>query len=430
MNNDPRSHGLWEASAPPAPHCPPLTAQIEADVAIVGAGYTGLSAALHLAQGGASAAVIEAIDIGYGGSGRNVGLVNAGMWVQPDALGAALGPVYGPRLLRLLGEAPTLVFDIARRQGIDCEALRNGTLHCAAGASGLREITERARQWQALGAPVRLLDAEETRHKTGARAYRGALLDERAGTLQPLAYARGLARAALAAGARIHAGSPVSALEDEGSHWRLRTAAGGALRARWVIVATNAYSDARGPWSRLRDELVRLPYFNMATPPLDASLRQALLPERQGAWDTRRVLSSFRLDQAGRLVFGSVGALRGRGLAIHRGWGRRALARLFPPLADIGFEHEWYGSIGMTANALPRLHRLGRNMVSFSGYNGRGIAPGTTFGRELARLALGEMREDELPLPITDIAAAPLRGLRELGYELGAQAVHALDSRL
>ncbi|OWT55715.1 NAD(P)/FAD-dependent oxidoreductase [Candidimonas nitroreducens] len=430
MKNNPRSHGLWEASAPPPPGARPLAGFIECDVAVVGAGYTGLSAALHLAQGGASVAVIEAVDIGYGGSGRNVGLVNAGMWVMPEKLTSELGQLYGRRLLELLGEAPSLVFDIVQRHDIACEAVRSGTLHCAVGAAGLKEITERARQWRALGAPVHVLDARETARKVGTSVYRGALLDKRAGTIQPLAYARGLARAALRAGAAIYSGSPVARLEDTGSRWRLHTRGEGAVEAPWVIVATNAYSGVDGLWAKLRRELVHLPYFNMATPPLDSALRQAILPERQGAWDTRQVLSSFRFDQAGRLVFGSVGALRGAGSSIHRDWGRRALRHLFPQLADIDFEHEWYGSIGMTANALPRFHRMGRNMISFSGYNGRGIAPGTAFGREMARLVLGELCEEDLPLPASAVLPIKLRTAREYWYEAGSQVVHMFGARI
>ena len=231
------------------------------------------------------------------------------------------------------------------------------------------------------------------------------------------------------AGARVHTRTRVTSAQDIGTGWRLGTSAGATVRAGWVVVATNAYSIEGCPWSAIREELVALPYFNLATAPLPAELAQSILPERQGAWDTRQVLSSFRLDAAGRLVFGSIGALRGAGSRIHRDWGHRALGKLFPQLRNQRFEHEWYGSIGMTANALPRFHELDRQVVSFSGFNGRGIAPGTVFGRELARLILGQTRVADLALPVTPLKAATMRPLREAGYELGARLFHLVDAR-
>jgi len=427
MNGDPLSHGLWEKTAPEAPPAPRLVVDVDCDVAIVGAGFTGLSAALHAAEGGASVVVLDGAEIGFGGSGRNVGLVNAGMWVMPDELPKTLGDTYGQRLLALLGDAPRAVFEIVDRHRIGCEIEPVGTLHCAVNQRGLAELGERERQWRARGAPVRLLDKAEAAAKIGANAYAGALLDERAGTIQPLAYARGLACAAIAAGARIFSSSPVLGCQADGDRWIVRTPQG-AARAKWVVVATNAYTVA--PWAELRAELTHLPYFNFATVPLDEATRRAILPGRQGCWDTRQILSSFRFDQAGRLVFGSVGALRGTGRPIHRAWARRALAKLFPRLAGVEFEGEWYGMIGMTADHLPRFHRLARNIVSFSGYNGRGIAPGTVFGRCLADLALGTIGEADLPLPVTEPKTAPLRHAAEAFYEVGAQAAHFVGARV
>lgn len=427
MRDDPRSHGLWERTAPPAPLTASLSGSQAADVAVIGAGYTGLSAALHLAEAGVRVAVVEAEEIGFGGSGRNVGLVNAGLWIMPDDLPRLLGDVHGGRLLDQLGAAPRVVFDLVRRHAIDCEAETAGTLHCAADAKGARELAERAAQWQARGADVVLLDAAETERRVGSRAYRAALLDRRAGTIQPLAYARGLAGAAIAAGARIYTGSPVVAAEREGTLWTVRTPQG-RLRAGRIVLATNAYTHA--PWPEIRSELTHLPYFNIATTPVPAELRETILPGREGAWDTRQVLSSFRFDRAGRLVFGSVGALRGSGIAVHRAWARRAMTRLFPALAGIGFEAEWYGSIGMTVDHVPRFHSVAPGVVGFSGYNGRGIAPGTVFGRLLAELLLGRIRDDDLPLPKTEAVPARGRRLYEAGYEIGAQAFHLVDARL
>lgn len=429
MNDDKRTHGLWEASAPPAPATDRLEQDIEVDVAVVGGGFTGTSTALHLAQAGYSVCVLEEHEIGFGGSGRNVGLVNAGMWVQPKVVLEQLGDRYGNRLLDVLGNGPDYVYSLIDKYRMECQPVHNGTLHCAVGVSGLAEIRERARQWQALGAPVAVLSAEETAARVGSHAYTGALLDRRAGTIQPLAYARGLAAAALAEGAQIYTQSRVSACEERPDHYIVTLANGRKVRAAWVVVATNAYSSESGLWSMIREELVHLPYFNLATQPLTTEQRSRILPGLEGAWDTCEVLSSYRLDQQGRLIVGSVGALQGAAADIHVNWAKRAVKKLFPQLGEVEFDYEWFGKIGMTGNSLPRLHQLGRNIIAFSGYNGRGISPGTVFGRELARLISGESRMDDMPLPLEGVKKAPYRRSKELYYEMGAQLVHFAAAR-
>jgi glycine/D-amino acid oxidase-like deaminating enzyme len=422
MQNDPLSHGLWEVTAPPAPPTSPLAGEVKVDVAVVGCGYTGLSAALRLAEAGAKVVAVEAVEIGFGGAGRNVGLVNAGMWVLPSEMLKVLGADYGERTLTLLGAAPAAVWETIEKYKIDCDPIHNGTLHCAVGRAGLAEIHERARQWSERGAPVKALDAIEAAARIGSDAYAGALIDMRAGTIQPLAYARGLARAAIAAGAEIRTQSPVSAAERTGGKWTL-AAGEGTVIADWVAVATDAYGGA--PWPQVRREQILLPYFSFATSPLNAGLQAEILPGREGCWDTRTILSSFRYDRAGRLVFGSVGALRGPGLAIHRAWAKRALKKIFPRIGEVRFEAQWYGMIGMTKDAMPRFHRLADNVVTFCGYNGRGIGPGTVFGRVLADLIVGRIAERDLPLPVTAPDAPALPSLREAYYEAGAQIAHA-----
>jgi glycine/D-amino acid oxidase-like deaminating enzyme len=428
MKNDPLSHGLWEITAPPAPPTSPLKGEARADVAIIGCGYTGLSTALHLAEAGAKVVALEAVEIGFGGAGRNVGLVNAGMWLAPDDVVRRLGADYGERLLKLLGDGPSEVEALVNKHGLACEFVRNGTLHCAIGPSGLAKIEERCAQWGARGAPVKLLSREETARRIGVDIYAGSLLDLRAGTIQPLAYARGLASAALAAGALIHTQSPVRSAEPAGTGWRLKTDIG-SITANWIVVATDAYAEG-GPWPQGKREQIRVPYFNFATRPLSDELRASILPGLEGCWDTRMIMNSFRFDQAGRLLFGSIGALRLAGLEVHRAWAKRALKKTFPQIDEVEFEAQWYGMMGMTSNALPRFHRLAENVISFSGYNGRGIGTGTVFGRLLADHVLGKSSDKDMPLPVTTPDAPVFPALREAYYEAGAQIAHAVGARL
>lgn len=426
------SHGLWEKTASAAPATHPLAQDIAVDVAVIGAGFTGLSTALHIVeQGGASVAVLEGAEIGFGASGRNVGLVNAGAWIPPDELPRRLGQTYGRRLLQTLGDGPNLVFDIIARYRIDCAAIRNGNLHCAIGASGLSNIRERARQWLSHGVDVQLLGADETARLTGTDAYSGSLLDPRTGTIQPLAYVRGLARAAMEKGASIHTQTAVVAARADGALWRLSTSRGHTVTARQVVVATNtAQGMAADAWPQLQTELVRLPYFNVATQPLPPFSLERILPGGHGIWDTARILSSCRLDATGRLIYGSVGALGQSSRQAHVQWARRSIAKLFPALRNIGIEYRWHGWIDSTAHHLPYLHRLAGNVWALSGYNGRGIAPGTILGRELARMLIGKMRLEDMSLPVTEIKPTGFKRLREIFYHAGSTAAHAVSNRL
>ncbi|MDQ0320977.1 glycine/D-amino acid oxidase-like deaminating enzyme [Pararhizobium capsulatum DSM 1112] len=419
---------LWHATAPAAPETTTLAGDIVADVAIVGGGFTGLSAALHLADKGLKAVVIEARMIGFGGSGRNVGLVNAGMWTKPDDLIATLGKSIGERLLTELGDGPSLVYSLVEKHGMDCEAVRNGTLHLAVGEDGVKEVAERQAQWKKFGAPVEVLDAEQTRRLTGAKGFTGALLDRRAGTIQPMAYARGLARAALAAGAHIYTSTPLESAERKGDAWKLNVP-GGSVTARNVILATNAYGTLIGktPWTAHTEELTILPYFQFATNPLPDHVAAKILPERQGCWDTGLVMTSFRTDKQNRMIFGSIGRLDAMAQGTHRAFAKRSVRKIFPEIGDFSFEYWWDGRIGMTTNNLPQTHQLAPNVYSVSGYNGRGIAPGTVFGRALAHRVMGE--EHAIPIAETPVTPDPWRTPKSAFYHVGAQAKHLVDHR-
>lgn len=419
---------LWHATAPAAPETRPLARDITTEVAIIGGGFTGLSAALHLAEKGVKATVIEAKMIGFGGSGRNVGLVNAGMWVKPDDLIATLGADAGNRLLGELGDGPAMVYALVEKHGMACEAVRNGTLHMAVGSDGLKDISDREAQWKKRGAPVEVLSAERASALSGAEGFSGALLDRRAGTIQPLAYARGLARAALAAGADIYTDTPLTGAERQGETWVLKAGAN-TVKARQVILATNAYGGmfSETPWQQHTQELTILPYFQFATNPLPEKVANRILPERQGTWDTGLVMTSFRMDQQNRLVFGSIGRLDAVAEGTHRAFAARSVRKLFPYIGDFRFEYWWDGRIGMTTNNLPAMHTLAPNVFSVSGYNGRGIAPGTVFGKALANHVTGQT--SAIPLAETPVTPDSLRGVKSAFYHAGAQAKHLVDHR-
>lgn len=417
------SGNLWRASSSIMVEAQPLASSVTADLVIIGGGFTGNSAALEAARRGASVVLLEAETFGHGGSGRNVGLVNAGLWLPPQDVMKQMGEAAGLSLVNRLAGAPELVWSLIEREQIDCEATPNGTLHLAHNASGLRDLQERHRQGVQLGAPLLLLDAEETSRRTGTSAFHGALFDPRAGTIQPLSYARGLARAAIKAGASLHERSRVSSVMHDGNCWQVK-ANGHTVTAKSLLLATNAYFD--GLDIAVRPQFVGVSYCQFATAPIPEHLRSQILAGGEGCWDTALVMSSFRTDKAGRMIVGGIGDAGGAGAAIHAGWARRKLRKIYPQLAGLEFEHAWHGRIAMTNDHIPKILSLGPSAYACFGYSGRGIGPGTMFGK-LAAIALLENREDDLPVAPVDNHNERLVGPRAAYYETGAVLTHAIN---
>ena len=382
-----------------------MDGDVTTDIAIVGGGFTGVSPALHAAERGLDCLVLEAERIGHGGSGRNVGLGNAGLWLPPQDVRARLGEANGAKLIKVLGDAPSYVFSLIARHQIRCEATTNGTIHAAHSPKGFADLTRRADEWLRLGAPVVLLSREEAARKIGSMAFFGGLLDNRAGTINPMGYVRGLARAARSSGARISTGVVARRIFREGSRWIVETDTG-AVSANAVVLATNAYSDDL--WAGLKKTFTMIHFFQIATEPLGDRGKE-ILAEGQGLWDTAPIMFSLRRDAFGRIVIGSMGSLIGGRDGLSRRWAVRMLRRLFPDLGDVAFEAAWHGQLAMTPDHLPRILRLADGLYTPIGYNGRGIAPGTVFGKALAELLAGGAEAD-LPLPITErraVGSAP-----------------------
>ncbi|WP_186200748.1 NAD(P)/FAD-dependent oxidoreductase [Burkholderia gladioli] len=415
---------LWAATAPPGVDAPPLAESVVTDVAIVGAGYTGLSTALHLAERGIAVRVVDAHEPGWGASGRNGGQVIPGLKYDPDELLRRFGERNGHALIEMAGGAADTVFDLITRHGIACDAMRAGWVQPTHSVKLLPTLQARARQWERRGAPVELLDGEQVAARLGTRAFIGGWIDRRAGSVQPLAYARGLARAAQRAGAILHGGTPVLGLEREGAGWRLRTAQGATIRAAQVLIATNGYTD--GLWPGLRQSIIAANSFIVATAPLPDEIGRGILPGGEVASDSRRLLLYFRKDASGRLLMGGRGPFSEPGTAADWAHLERAAALMFPQLRGIGYDYRWAGRIAITRDFLPHLHRPAPGLTIALGYNGRGIALATTLGRHLADAIDGSA--PELPLAPAPIRPIPLHALQRLYISAGVAWYALLDA--
>ena len=406
LPNDEQSQSLWRATATPAPATASLEGGAEADAAIVGAGYTGLCCAIALAEAGRKVVVLEAQEIGHGASGRNGGQVLPGLAPDPDEIVAQFGRERGEALVRLAGSAADRVFALIAKYRIDCAAAQCGWIQPAHSAAAARKVVARARQWKARRAPVELLSGSHLAAALGTDAYRAGWLDRRAGALQPLSYARGLARVALEAGVTVHTRSAATQLLRDNGDWLVRTPRG-EVRAPQVVLATDAYSGAL--WPELGRNQIVVTGAQAATGPLPDAIRRAILPQGNVVSDTRRLQYCFRVDAEGRFVIGGRGsaaeAVPERAYAMLR----RVAIRMYPRLADVQWPYRWYGRLGITRDRIPHLAEVAPGVWAALGYCGRGVAMATTMG-----LILGDMLSEggRLSYPVATLAPISWQALR------------------
>ena len=409
-------HPLDDPTPPPEPYtvgaaprlaAPPLLGRVKTDVAIVGAGYTGLSTALHLAATGIASVVLEAREVGWGGSGRAFGQVVPYAKHDHAHLLAHFGRDYGERMIAMLAGGPDLVFGFIERHGIVCDAIRHGLIFAAHTPAAAKVLEERARFWEERKAAVAFLDAKGMTEQTGSTYYPAGLLDRRGGCLDPLGYARGLGHAAVRAGAKLFEQSRVTRISAEQGRWTVHTGEG-AVEAETVVIATDAYTDAI--WPGLQQSLIPLRGYHLATAPLSENVRKTIMPGGQSLTDTRRLYSGIRLRGDGRLHVSTDGPAFGATGHAATSKAARRVQDLFPQLGPPVWQTEVAGWVGMTTDQYPHLHNLAPGVWAAVGLSGRGIAFGTLLGQELSKRIRGAA-ESECAMPVTPLRTTVVRSL-------------------
>lgn len=402
---------LWAAVTPAGPELPVLAGSAQADVVVIGGGFTGLSTALHLREAGVDVAVVEAVEPGWGASGRNNGQVIPTLSrPDPEDIISRHGAA-GERFVALLRDSASTLFDLTRRYQIQAEQEQTGWVQPVHSPGRIRIAERRVRQWSKFGAPVELLSRDQTRQMLGSEAWFGGFWNRSGGHINPLALSRGLARVVWELGGRIYARSPALGFERRNGRWVVRTAQG-QISGRALIVATNAYT---GEFSKslapgIAREVVPVLSWQMATQPLSESARKTIIPGRQAMSDTHGELYFARYDARDRLVTGGAVIGPANKAGKMKSMVAERLKNLWPQIGDISFDHVWNGYVGMTTDFLPRIHRLGPDAFGWTGCNGRAVALSIALGDEFSKAVRGHP-ESDLALPFTDPAPIVAHGL-------------------
>ncbi|UTW10817.1 NAD(P)/FAD-dependent oxidoreductase [Marinobacterium rhizophilum] len=377
----------YAASARAMAPCDTLQDEREADVCIVGAGYTGLSAALHLREQGCSVIVLEADRLAGGASGRNGGQVCVGLNPGQAALEAWLGSEHAQQLWALSLDAVALVKALIERLQIDCD-LKPGILHAAFKPSHVEAMQREAEHLQHhYGyAGVRFVTGSEVRDMLDTRRYHGGQLFSEAVHLHPLNYALGLAAAARAKGAQLFEHSRVLDYQHGPGGIRVRTARG-TVRAQTLVLACNGYLGALEP--RIADSIMPINNFILATEPLDPELARRLIRDDLAVADSKFVVNYFRLSADRRLLFGGGETYRRHFPGDIKSLVRRHLLQVYPQLANTRIDHAWGGTLAITRNRMPFFRRLDNNLYVAQGYSGHGIALATLGGKLISDAIAG-----------------------------------------
>ncbi|WP_447795526.1 NAD(P)/FAD-dependent oxidoreductase [Pseudomonas farris] len=416
---------LWSTTAQAGPPSEHLIRSEAADVIIVGAGFTGLAAAIHLAEAGLSCMVLEAAEPGWGASGRNNGQVIAGLKQDPEVIEGLYPGERGRTLVQFGGDAPAEVWKLVDRYSINCAPNHQGWIQPAYTAAGSAVVRSRHSAWRQRGVDAKLLEGVHLHQLLGTTKYSLGWLDPRGGSVQPLSYARGLAKVAVALGVRVYGSAKVDDLRVCKGGWNASVGQH-KVTGRHVLVATGAYAERLVP--KLRTSFVPVRTAQVATRPLPDSMREVILPKGQVSSDTRQLLTSFRLSPDGRLVMGGSGATAGLDHSAIVPYLHKAGQELFGHIGRLEWEFQWSGFFAVTTDHLPHVHEPERNLHISVGCNGRGIAVSTSLGIQIANRILGASAS-ELAVPVSSIGTVHFHMLRGLGVKAATTFKRLQDRR-
>lgn len=391
-----------------------LRADVSCETLVIGGGVTGGSTAYHLAARGHDVALLERGAIGEGGTGRAFGQVVAFGKHSERYLLKTHGTERGERLIAWLASGPQRVFDLIERHAIPCDMHRTGLLFAAHFDGAVPALQKRVADLAHRGEDVAYLGREQTAALVGADFYPGAMLDRRAGSINPLAFATGLADAAQSFGARIFTHSSATALRREAGRWVVTTPEG-RVRAKSVVFCTNAYSGTL--WPKLSASIVPTRAYQLVSKPLGENVRHSILPERQALTDTRRLFSGIRVLNDGRMHLSVNGPPFDLGGEPDRAMASERVSSLFPQLDGVEWDGGWTGWVAVNLPQEPKLHRLEDRAWAAIGYSGRGLAFGTLMGEQIA-LRITEPNSPNIVYPLS-----PLRPL--IGQRFGPWVVNA-----
>ncbi|MDH3532326.1 MAG: FAD-binding oxidoreductase [Gammaproteobacteria bacterium] len=403
-----------------------LSESVRADVCVIGGGFTGLSAALHLAEQGMDVVLLEAERVGFGASGRNGGLIGSGQRKDIVEIEQQFGLQRARELWQFGEAAKTEIRERVAKHDIPCD-LQHGQLE---GIHKKRYLGWAREHVQALQEKydyphVRVTDREETRRLVATENFLEGLYDEQAMTIHPLNYVLGIARAAREAGARIFENSRVTSYSRTDP--ATITTASGSVQASFIVLACNGYLGKLEP--RVAGKIMPINNFVIATEPLGADRASALIAGRFGIHDTRFVVNYFRLSDDHRLLFGGGENYRKGFPRDIAGFVRPYMLQMFPQLHDVRIDYAWGGTLGVTVNRLPHIGRLSPNLYFGQGYSGHGVPTANFAGKVIAEAIAGTASRFDVfaSLPIPTFPGGTL--LRYPGMVLG-MLYYALKDRL